>query len=162
MKFKLRNNGHCWWVKDMIIEGEFQGGREILEIDSINICRLNKDIMSKDQIIECMKYPTYGFGRDYLECLETEINQLEKLLLIHQFSNGYHYIVKDKNGSIIFFDKLPVKGNAGYWYHAKDVKNCIIDSIPDLFTFISWRDNSPTLISDILNNHKLMDKEMEV
>lgn len=48
MKYKLKNNGKCWWVKGMIVEGELQGSCEILEIDSIDICRLNKDIMRRN------------------------------------------------------------------------------------------------------------------
>lgn len=66
MKYELKNPGKSWWVKGMVVEGEINGRSEILEINSIDICRLNKDIMTKEQIINCMEYPRYGFVKDYL------------------------------------------------------------------------------------------------
>ena len=68
MKYKLKNPGKSWWVKGMVVEGEINGRSEILEIDSIDICKLNVDIITKEQIIECMKYPRYGFGNCRNNC----------------------------------------------------------------------------------------------
>lgn len=45
MKYELRDTARRWWVEGMIVEGEINGRSKILEIDSIDICRLNKDIM---------------------------------------------------------------------------------------------------------------------
>lgn len=77
MKYELKNNGKCWWVKGMIVEGEINERSEILEIDSIDICELNKDIMTKEQIIECMKYPRCGFYKDYLKEIKPTFTMLE-------------------------------------------------------------------------------------
>lgn len=41
MKYELKNPGESWWTKGMIVEGEINERSEILEIDSIDICRLN-------------------------------------------------------------------------------------------------------------------------
>lgn len=42
MKYELKNPGKSWWVEGMIVEGEIKGRDEILEIGSIDICRLKK------------------------------------------------------------------------------------------------------------------------
>lgn len=78
MKYELKNPGGSWWVKGMVVEGEINERSEILEIDSIDICRLNKDIMSKEQIINCMEYPRCGFGKDYLKEIKPTFTMLEK------------------------------------------------------------------------------------
>lgn len=70
MKYELKNIGKSWWVEGMVVEGKPRKENGILEIDAVDICELNKDIMSKEQIIECMKCPRYDWGRDYLECIE--------------------------------------------------------------------------------------------
>lgn len=88
MKYDLKNPGKSWWVEGMIVEGEIKGRDEILEIGSIDICRLNVHIMTKEQIINCMEYPRYGFGKDYLKKIKCTFTMLEKLLLEHQLERG--------------------------------------------------------------------------
>ena len=43
MKYELKNNCKFWWVKGMVVEGEINERSEILEIDSIDICRLKNE-----------------------------------------------------------------------------------------------------------------------
>lgn len=64
MKYELKNPGKSWWVEGMIVEGEIKGRDEILEIGSIDICRLNKNIMSSDEIYDCL-YEGDDFIWDY-------------------------------------------------------------------------------------------------
>lgn len=33
MKYELKHNDKCWWVKGMIVEGEINGRSEIKEIE---------------------------------------------------------------------------------------------------------------------------------
>lgn len=47
MKYELKNPSKSWWVKGMVVEGEINGRSEIIEVNSIDICELNKDIMTK-------------------------------------------------------------------------------------------------------------------
>lgn len=60
MKYELKNPGKSWWVEGMIIEGEIKGRDEILEIGSIDICRLNKDIMSKNKSLNVLNILDIG------------------------------------------------------------------------------------------------------
>lgn len=107
MKYELKNNGRSWWVKGMVVEGEIDGRTKILEINSIDICKLNVDIMTKEQIIECMEYPRCGFGEDYLKEIKPTFTMLEKLLLEHQLEMGYKYITRDETDNRLnFFSKI--------------------------------------------------------
>lgn len=109
MKYELKNPGKSWWVEGMIVEGEIKGRDEILEINSIDICKLNVDIMTKEQIINCMEYPRCGFGKDYLKEIKPTFTMLEKLLLEHQLEMGYKYITRDETDNRLnFFKNKPV------------------------------------------------------
>ena len=87
MKYELKNPGKSWWVEGMIVEGEIKGRDEILEIGSIDICRLNKDIMSKEQIIECVKYPRYWWSKACLRN-KTYIYNARKITFRTPIRNG--------------------------------------------------------------------------
>jgi hypothetical protein len=156
MKYELKNNGRSWWVKGMIVEGEIKGRNKILEIDSIDICRLNKDIMTKEQIIECMKYPKCGFGKDYLKEIKPTFTMLEKLLLEHQLEMGYKYITRDATKNRLNFFKNKPIFNGGAWY-AKgqwDFSNCFTNQ---LFQSIKWEDEKYYIIEDVLENCEIVE-----
>lgn len=160
MKYELQNNGKSWWVKGMIVEGEINGRNEILEINSIDICELNKDIMTKEQIIECMKAPRYGFGKDYLKGIKHTFTMLEKLLLEHQLEMGYKYITRDlTNSELNFFKNEPINiGNT--WYGRNENSYSVFDThLTELYLFISWEDKEPTLIQDILDSYEVIETE---
>lgn len=160
MKYELKNNGKCWWVKGMIVEGEINGRSEILEINSIDICRLNKDIMSKEQIIECMKYPRCGFGKDYLKEIKHTFTMLEKLLLEHQLEMGYKYITRDLTDSRLNFFKNEPVTNGSTWYGKNENYHPVFDMyLTELYPFVSWEDKEPTLIQDILNRYEVIENE---
>lgn len=160
MKYELKNNGKCWWVKGMIVEGEINERSEILEIDSIDICELNKDIMTKEQIIECMKAPRYGWGKAYLKEIKPTFTMLEKLLLEHQLEIGYKYITRDlTNNRLNFFKNEPITSGST-WYGINE--NCypVFDMcLTELYPFVSWEDKEPTLIQDILDNYEVIENE---
>lgn len=153
MKYKLKNNGKCWWVKGMIVEGELQGSCEILEIDSIDICRLNKDIMSKEQIIECMKYPRYGWGKEYLEQISKyKLTMLEELLLERYLKQGFRYIVRTKCNNTYVYAINPQK-NGDRWC---SVGSFSYIDFKDLFQFVKWEDKEPKKIKDILDYSQII------
>lgn len=160
MKYELKNNGKCWWVEGMIVEGEIKGRSEILEIDSIDICRLNKDIMSKEQIIECMKYPRYGWGKAYLKEIKPTFTMLEKLLLEHQLEMGYKYITRDAaSRRLNFFRNKPIT-NGSMWFDRNEKYYSIFDThLTELYPFVSWEDKEPTLIQDILDRYEVIENE---
>lgn len=153
MKYKLKNNGKSWWVKGMVVEGEFQGECEILEIDSIAICRLNKDIMSKEQIIECMKYPRYGWGKAYLEpTIKYKLTMLEELLLERYLKQGFRYIVRSKCNNPYVYAINPQKVGDRWC----GVGSFSYIDFKDLFQFVKWEDDKPKKIKDILDYHVII------
>lgn len=133
---------------------------KILEIDSIDICRLNKDIMSKEQIIECMKYPRCGFCKDYLKEIKPTFTMLEKLLLEHQLEMGYKYITRDvAENRLNFFKNKPIfKGSA--WFGKNEDYCPIFDMyLKELYPFVSYDNEEPTLIQYILNRYEVIENE---
>lgn len=159
MKYELKNPGKSWWVEGMIVEGEIKGRDEILEIGSIAICRLNKDIMSKEQIIECVKYPRYWWSKAYLKEIKPTFTMLEKLLLEHQLEMGYKYITRDlTDNRLIFFKNEPVT-NGSTWYGRNENDYPVFDMhLTELYPFVSWEDKEPTLIQDILDRYEVNEK----
>lgn len=160
MKYELKNNGKCWWVKGMVVEGEINERSEILEIDSIDICRLNKDIMSKEQIIECVKYPRYWWSKACLKEIKPTFTMLEKLLLEHQLEMGYKYITRDlTNSRLNFFKNEPVF-NEGAWFGKNEVYYPVFDMyLKELYPFVSYENEEPTLIQDILDRYEVIENE---
>lgn len=162
MKYELKNPGKSWWVKEMVVEGEINERSEILEIDSIDICRLNKDIMTKEQIINCMEYPRYGFGKGYLKEIKPTFTMLEKLLLEHQLEMGYKYITRDvTDNRLNFFKNKPIFkeveqfGKNEAYYPVFDMY------LKELYPFVSYDNEEPTLIQDILDKYEVIENENE-
>lgn len=160
MKYELKNPGKSWWVKGMVVEGEINGRSEILEINSIDICRLNKDIMSKEQIIECMKYPRCEFCKDYLKEIKPTFTMLEKLLLKHQLEMGYKYITRDvTNCRLNFFRNKPIIFRDAWFSQNEDNYTVFDIYLKELYPFVSCENKEPTLIQDILDRYEVIENE---
>lgn len=160
MKYELKNNGRSWWVKGMVVEGEIDGRTKILEINSIDICKLNVDIMTKEQIIECMEYPRCGFGKDYLKEIKPTFTMLEKLLLEHQLEMGYKYITQDETDNRLNFFKNKPIFNGGAWFGKNEDYYPIFDMyLKELYPFVSYDNEEPTLIQDILDRYEVIENE---
>lgn len=159
MKYELKNNGRSWWVKGMVVEGEINGRSEIIEVNSIDICELNKDIMTKEQIIECMRAPRYGWGKAYLKEIKPTFTMLEKLLLEHQLEMGYKYITRDvTDNRLNFFKNKPVF-NGGEWFGKNEAYYPVFDMyLKELYPFVSCENKEPTLIQDILDRYEVTEK----
>lgn len=151
MKYELKNNGRSWWVKGMVVEGEINGRSEIIEVNSIDICELNKDIMTKEQIIECMRAPRYEL--DELEPLEQiKLTRLDYEMLKFVKKQGAKYICRDKGGLINLYEKEPyimshnctwcVGGKCGYLGKFTE----------QLFQFVTWESQKYYVIKDVLEN----------
>lgn len=161
MKYELKNPGKSWWVEGMIVEGEIKGRDEILEIGSIDICRLNKDIMSKEQIIECVKYPRYWWSKACLKEIKPTFTMLEKLLLEHQLEMGYKYITREvTDDRLNFFKNRPIHLNGDIWFSKNEDCYPVFDMyLNELYLFISCDDKEPTLIQDILDKYEVDENE---
>lgn len=160
MKYELKNPGKSWWVKGMVVEGEINERSEILEIDSIDICKLNVDIMTKEQIIECMKYPRYGFGKGCLKEIKPTFTMLEKLLLEHQLEMGYKYITRDATDDRLnFFKNKPVFNECMWSGKNEDCYPVFDIYLKELYPFVSCDNEEPTLIQDILDKYDVIENE---
>lgn len=159
MKYELKNNGRSWWVKGMVVEGEINGRSEIIEVNSIDICELNKDIMTKEQIIECMRAPRYGWGKAYLKEIKPTFTMLEKLLLEHQLEMGYKYITRDvTDNRLNFFKNKPIFKEVE-WFGKNEAYYPVFDMyLKELYPFVSYDNEEPTLIQDILDRYEVTEK----
>lgn len=160
MKYELKNPGKSWWVKGMVVEGEINGRSEIIEVNSIDICELNKDIMTKEQIIECMRAPRYGWGKAYLKEIKPTFTMLEKLLLEHQLEMGYKYITRDvTDNRLNFFKNKPIFKEVE-WFGKNEVYYPVFDMyLKELYPFVSYDNEEPTLIQDILDKYEVIENE---
>lgn len=157
MKYRLKHAEKNWEVKGMIIEGNTDDTR-LVEIDSADICNLNKEIMTKDQIIECMKAPRYGWGLNYLEPITVyKITRLELGILKHINEKGIEYIARDSDSSLCAYKSRPYKINC-MWIATRACYTMFL--FKDCFQFINWEDEEPTLIKDILENYVVVEDEI--
>ena len=158
MKYELRDTAKSWWVEGMIVKGKKRERSGILEIDSADICKLNKDIMTKEQIIECMEYPRYGWGGDYLKPLEpVKLTRLEYEILKYTQKQGAKYICKDEDIEVRISKKKPERGSCVWLTVGPDMVH-LKGYLENLFKFVKWEDE-PRLIEDILDNYEIVEDE---
>ena len=158
-EFKIKNSNYSFANKGMLVKGNVDNG--FLEIDAYDFCTINKENMSKEQIIACMMHGQlfdWNFGLNDLEPVKNKITLLEKLILEHQLSMGYRYIARDNtNDRVSFFKEEPVKSFKS-WISCNRLEGDypVFDNyLTELFSFIKWEDESPTLIQDILENSEV-------
>lgn len=159
-EFKLKNPTFSFAGKGMTLKGDVDNG--FLEIFAGDFCRINKENMDKDQIMNCMVHGIlhpWTFDLNDLEPVEkNKITLLEKLILEHQLSMGYHYITRDNtNDRVSFFKEEPVKSFKS-WISCNRLEGNypVFDNyLTELFSFIKWEDENPTLIQSILENSEV-------
>ena len=159
-EFKIKSSNYSFASKGMLVVGNVDNG--FLEIDAYDFCTINKENMSKDQIIACMMHGhlfDWNFSLTELEPVgKNKITLLEKLILEHQLSMGYRYIARDNtNDRISFFKEEPVKSFKS-WISCNRLEGNypVFDNyLTELFSFIKWEDENPTLIQFILENSEV-------
>lgn len=83
-----------------------------------------------------------------------KVSKLEYDILKYISDNTEHmYITRDLNGFLCLFDEKPKK-NVDYW---KGFGLSDMDVFDELFQFVQWKDEEPTLIKDVLNNCEVED-----
>lgn len=118
----------------------------------------NKDIMSDDEVKFCL---LYGINHKWMylisevEPLNSKISlsKLEFELLKYYIKHGYQYITRDSNGALFASDTKPYKGQK-QWEQTKEIKGI---NFRDLFSFVKWEDEEPTLIQDILDKYEVIE-----
>lgn len=118
----------------------------------------NKDIMSDDEVKDCLSYGIkheWAYWISELESLNPKISlsKLEYELLKYYSEHGYRYIARDDDKTLFAYDTKPDKIQYE-WEVTKETKGINFD---DLFSFIKWEDEEPTLIQDILDRYEVIE-----
>lgn len=85
-----------------------------------------------------------------------KLTRLEYGILDHILNNTeYSYITRERDGALFIYKDKPVKTT--YYWNCSDVND--FKYFNDLFPFIKWEDEEPTLIEKLLNNCEVVDNE---
>lgn len=100
-----------------------------------------------------------GRGCMIADCLPThweipnkiELTEDEKVILSN-LDERYKWTSRDKNGSAWIYEEKPSKKiNEGFWNHSGRIDSLLnLDVFPNLFKWLSWEDDEPIYIPDLL------------
>ena len=165
-KFKLKGKTYSFDHVGMIIEGEITNNGAGVKADAVTICKNNTDIMSKQDILDCIltsQDAKWYYHKENLELLKrSKITLLEFALLKSYYDKKYRYVARDRNYSLYFYKKRPVKKQE-YWAYPEhegyNYARFIIKPFVNLFNFIEWEDDEPFKIEEILKDFEVVDNE---
>lgn len=87
-----------------------------------------------------------------------KLTRLEYLLLKLFYEKDYKYLTRGIGGYLYMHKgKCPPQKDSGMWYNHETY--ITFDVINDLFQFVQWKDEEPTLIEKLLNNCEVVDNE---
>lgn len=158
--FRLIKKNFSFEKKGMILKGEVSDDNPCIFVRAWDIYLNNKDIMSDDEVKFCL---SYGINHKWMylisevEPLNSKISlsKLEYELLKYYIEHGYQYIARDDSEVLFAYDTKPDKMQ----YQWKSTENIKEINFYDLFSFIKWEDEEPTLIQDILNKYEVIENE---
>lgn len=163
-KFKLNKKVYSFDHVGMIIEGEITNNGVGVKADAVTICKNNMDIMSKQDILDCiltLQGTEWYYNKENLEPLKrSKITLLEFALLKNYYDKKYRYVARDRNDSLYFYKNCPVK-KQDYWadpeHEGYNYTKFVIEPFVDLFNFIEWEDDEPFVIEEILKDFEVVD-----
>lgn len=89
-----------------------------------------------------------------------KLSRLEHELLKFINNEGYKYIARDNCGGVLFrYPEKPTKNIYGEWGKGGICSD--LRMFNDLFQFVKWEDEEPTLIADILKNCEVVNDAEE-
>lgn len=110
-KFKLKSPRYTFDHEGMIIRGKLRDCEHIVDVHAGDLCDDNMDIMSKENIRQCMIKGddfTWRYELDELEFLEPiKLTRLDYEMLKFVKKQGAKYICRDKGGLINLYEKEP-------------------------------------------------------
>ena len=157
-KYKLKYRTKSFDKEGMILEGYAIGDKgacQTLKVKAKSIYENNIDTMSKRDIYECLEYGAENEWNYLMGALEPfnepkiSLSKLEYELLKYYLEKGYKYIARDKDGELLTYKNKPFKmsiewnGNNSL-YELEEIR------FEGLFSFISWKDEKPYSIENIL------------
>lgn len=158
--FRLKNENYSFDKKGMILRGDIIAGGQGIFVRAWDIYLDNKDIMSDDDIESCFAKGIDNEWLYFISELESlnliiPLSLLEFKLLKYYIEHGYQYIARDDDKNLFAYDTKPDKMQC-QWKLTKKIKRIDFD---DLFSFIKWEDEEPTLIQDILDKYEVIENE---
>jgi len=158
-KFKLKETSYSFDKKGMIIEGKRVDG--IVKVYAKDLCRINENIMTKGEIMNCMTngaYYNWNYYASRLEPLEiVKITRLDYEMLKFLQKQGAKYICRDKKGLLNLFENEPYIISEGDSWYAKGKCEYFDNFTQQLFQFVTWESQKYYVIKDILNNCEVID-----
>lgn len=158
-KFKLKEASYSFDKKGMIIEGERVDG--IVKVYAKDLCRINENIMTKGEIMNCMTngaYYNWNYYASRLESLEiVKITRLDYEMLKFLQKQGVKYICRDKNGLINLYEKEPYIMSDNCTWRAGGEYGYLDKFTEQLFQFVKWEDKKYYVIEDVLNNCEVVE-----
>lgn len=84
-----------------------------------------------------------------------KLTKFERDILEYALKNtDYRFITRDDDDKLYFYSTKPRKYNRYWQYLAHNQRRLLSD---DLFRFVRWSDEKPTLIEDVLKNCEMVD-----
>lgn len=157
-KFKLKVPRYSFDHKGMIILGELSMNGHEVDVHAGDLCDDNMDIMSKENIRQCMIKGNdfaWRYELDELEPIKVTFLDYEMLKFLQK--QGAKYICRDKGGLINLYEKEPyimshnctwcVGGKCGYLGKFTE----------QLFQFVTWESQKYYVIEDVLENCEIVE-----
>lgn len=158
-KFKLKETSYSFDKKGMIIEGKRVDG--IVKVYAKDLCRINENIMTKGEIMNCMTngaYYNWNYYASRLEPLETiKMTRLDYELLKFIQKQGAKYICRDEEGLLNLFENEPYIISEGSSWYAKGQCEYFDNFTNQLFQFVKWESQKYYVIEDVLNNCEVVE-----
>lgn len=111
-----------------------------------------------DGYLTCINRKVKWLLSEYKE--PVKLTRLESDILEYLSDNTkYMYIVRDGNGNIFLYDEEPQKSESSPWWTGRGM--CHMKMFNKLFQFVQWKDSTPTLSKDVLENCEVVNDAEE-
>lgn len=156
MRYRLKIKNYPFDKVGMILEGKVTEG--VLRVYAGDMVKRNKNMMSKEDIMDCLAcgitYKLY-FPLEILEEIKSyKVTRLELEMLKHINERGIEYIARDRNNSLCAYKSRPYK--IGCMWTSTHT-HYTLSLFEDYFLFIKWEDEEPALIKNILENCEVVE-----
>lgn len=111
-----------------------------------------------DENCSCGFKKTYWLYKEYQKN-KIKISKATKTVL-ENLDDKYKWIAKDEAGELMIYEAKPHK-KGHVWSIEADSNYSYIDDIfkKELFDFLSWEDEEPTNIEDVLENYEIVEEK---
>lgn len=161
-KFKLKVPRYTFDHKGMIIRGKLRDCEHMVDVHAGDLCDDNMDIMSKENIRQCMIKGddfTWRYELDELEFLgPIKLTRLDYEMLKFVQKQGAKYICRDESGVINLYEKEPrIMEDEPAWWWAGGEYSYLTAFTKQLFQFVTWESQKYYVIEDVLENCEIVE-----